>query len=114
MKGFGFKTIILLSVWFATMALVSGFGLAQTKPAAEQQIPQLLFVQNAVAVMTDKSGQGPHPPGFKPDDALLLRPARTPRRPLPDVRVFEVLERGPGQLPQGSAQRNSVRLSERQ
>ena len=57
MKGFGFKTIILLSVWFATMALVSGFGRAQTKPAAEQQIPQLLFVQNAVAVMTDKSGR---------------------------------------------------------
>jgi hypothetical protein len=57
MRRFSFKTIILLAACIASTALVSGFGRAQTKPAAEQQIPQLLFVQNAVAVMTDKSGR---------------------------------------------------------
>jgi hypothetical protein len=57
MRRFSFHTIILLSVWLASTALVAGFGFAQTKPVPEQQIPQLLFVQNAAAVVTDKSGR---------------------------------------------------------
>jgi hypothetical protein len=57
MKKFRFTTIILLSVWLASTALVTGLGLAQTTSPGEQQIPQLLFVQNAAAVVTDKEGR---------------------------------------------------------
>jgi hypothetical protein len=58
MKSVLLKTFILLSVWFVSTMLVASAGLAQTKPAAEPpQIPQLLFVQNADAVVTDKSGR---------------------------------------------------------
>jgi hypothetical protein len=57
MKSVLLKTFILLSVWFVSTMLVARAGLAQTKPAAEPQIPQLLFVQNAEAVVTDKSGR---------------------------------------------------------
>jgi hypothetical protein len=57
MKSVLLKTFILLSVWFVSTMLGARAGLAQTKPAAEPQIPQLLFVQNAEAVVTDKSGR---------------------------------------------------------
>jgi hypothetical protein len=57
MKNVLLKTFILLSVCFVSTMLVARAGLAQTKPAAESQIPQLLFVQNAAAVVTDKEGR---------------------------------------------------------
>jgi hypothetical protein len=52
-----------LSLWVKSLLVVSliapQISLAQTKPAPEQQqqIPQLLFVQNAASVVTDKSGR---------------------------------------------------------
>jgi|GEM_PF-328767 len=50
-------TIILLSVWVASTALLPDVGLTQTKTPGEQQIPQLLFVQNSTGVAVDKAGR---------------------------------------------------------
>ena len=57
MKRFSFKTIILLAAWITSTVIAPQISLAQTQPAPEQQIPQLLFVQNATSVVTDKSGR---------------------------------------------------------
>jgi hypothetical protein len=57
MKSALLKTFISLSIWFVSTMLMARAGLAQTQPAGEQQIPQLLFVQNAEAVVTDKAGR---------------------------------------------------------
>jgi hypothetical protein len=57
MKRVLLKTFILLSVCFVSTMLVARASLAQSKPPGEQQIPQLLFVQNAAAVVTDKAGR---------------------------------------------------------
>jgi hypothetical protein len=57
MRRFSFKRIIVLAAWIASTVIAPQISLAQTQPAGEQQIPQLLFVQNATAVVTDKSGR---------------------------------------------------------
>jgi hypothetical protein len=57
------KEIVMrkLSFWvkglFVVTLIVPQISLAQTQSAGEQQIPQLLFVQNAAAVVTDKEGR---------------------------------------------------------
>jgi hypothetical protein len=57
MKRFSFKTIVLLSAWLASTAILPGVALTQTKTSGEQQIPQLLFVQNSTGVVVDKAGR---------------------------------------------------------
>jgi hypothetical protein len=59
MRRFSLHPTSWLLAWIVSTALVPNLSLAQTKPAPEQQpqIPQLLFVQNAAAVVTDKSGR---------------------------------------------------------
>jgi hypothetical protein len=57
MRRFSFKTIILLAAWITSTVIAPQISLAQTQPAPEQQIPQLLFVQNAAAVVSDKAGR---------------------------------------------------------
>jgi hypothetical protein len=78
MKSVLLKTFISLSVWFGSTMLVARAGLAQTKPAVEPQIPQLLFVQNAEAVVTDKSGRVLTLQGLSPTTLYFTdRPVRT-------------------------------------
>ena len=47
----------LVGVTLAATLLAPQISLAQTKPPGDERIPQLLFVQNAAAVVTDKSGR---------------------------------------------------------
>jgi hypothetical protein len=57
MKRLSFKTIVLLSVWLASTALLPGVGGAQGASQEKPQTVQLLFVQNSTGVVIDKTGR---------------------------------------------------------